>query len=903
MSDCNSSGSCIEKLMPVPLVRWAGSRFIASAVLSLVPILISWLVLPAVVATLGCQQQPAGNVPPKMPAAAKPGDAVPTGSVPTGTVQTGAAPPVDGTNGNEVQKSSEPLIMHDAPDFQLTDQTGKPFGSRELAGRAWVANFMFTKCKATCPRQTEKFEELQRRVARWPDQDRVRLISFTVDPETDSVEHLREYAEAHGADSDRWKFLTGPRADLWTMSRDGFKLPVSASVTDTSSPVTHSPLFVLVDGQQRIRGFFDGLSEEGFRKLLAGLRSVLSAPTSNADDVIHVPLPKDLFDPLWLEQKQAEQLATADKLPVFHDFTFTDRIGPSGIRFVSQAVADAAKDFKKNHYDHANGVSAADVDGDGLTDLYFVNQVGGNELWRNAGGGRFENITDRAGVSLNGRVCVAASFADTDNDGDPDLFVTTTRHGNVLFENLGDGRFADVTEMAGVGYVGHSSTGEFFDYDRDGRLDLLVTNVGVFTTDVVGYSGDRDKKEHPYFIGREEAFIGHLFPDRFERSILYHNEGGNRFRDVSDAAGLVEPIWTGDATPLDANDDGWIDLYFANMQGEDEYYENIAGKRFERRTRSVFPVPVWGGMCVKSFDYNNDGRMDLYVTNMHADMWSPSRTILGAQEKLKTPRHKFPDSYLRSPASTAIILGNGLYEKQESNRFREVSDKVNVENYWPWGHSAGDLNADGFQDLFIASSMNMPFRYQTNSLLLNDRGRTFVDAEFILGVEPRSGGRIATPWFELNGSGSDAHHEAAQGHKGRVVVWAALGSRSSVLFDLDQDGDLDIVTSDFNSPPMVLVSNLAERNADLHFLKIRLQGTRSNRDGLGAKIRVTAGDQVCTQVHDGQSGYLSQSALPLYFGLGTAASIDHISIEWPSGGRQELKGPVAVNRLLVVVEE
>jgi hypothetical protein len=231
-----------------------------------------------------------------------------------------------------------------------------------------------------------------------------------------------------------------------------------------------------------------------------------------------------------------------------------------------------------------------------------------------------------------------------------------------------------------------------------------------------------------------------------------------------------------------------------------------------------------------------------------------------------------------------------------------VSGEVNAENYWPWGPSAGDLNADGYQDLFIASCMNYPFRYHVNSLLLNDRGKTFRDAEFILGIEPRRDGKTAAPWFELDCSGADAGHELAQGRTGRIVVCAAIGSRSAVIFDLDRDGDLDIVTSDFNTPPMVLISNLSERKADLRYVSIQLRGTRSNRDGLGAKVQVTAGGKVLTQVHDGQSGYLSQSSLPLYFGLGEAQVIDEVSVQWLGGERQVLKGPIETNRHLVIVE-
>ncbi len=189
-----------------------------------------------------------------------------------------------------------------------------------------------------------------------------------------------------------------------------------------------------------------------------------------------------------------------------------------------------------------------------------------------------------------------------------------------------------------------------------------------------------------------------------------------------------------------------------------------------------------------------------------------------------------------------------------------------------------------------------------NSLLLNDGGKTFIDAEFILGVEPRREGRTATPWFELDCTGKDSKHALCAGRDGRVMVWAALGSRSSVIFDIDQDGDLDIVTNDFNSPPMVLVSDLSQRNTNLRHLRIVLRGTRSNRDGLGACVEVTAAGKKLTQVHDGQSGYLSQSAMPLYFGLGTAELVEQVVVHWPSGAKQVQTGPIPSNQQLVVVE-
>jgi len=813
----------------------------------------------------------------------------------------GGFPRGESQSGGDRSKIPAPPVLLDAPAFDLVDQTGERFGADELRGHVWIANFMFTQCTATCPQQSARIAELQRHASRWPDWDRVRLVSISVDPGRDTVAQLRDYAECYSADNTHWKFLTGERDEIFKICKDGFKLPVKEAARDASTPITHSSRFALIDARLRIRGYYESQSDEEFFKMLAEMRAILTESSPGTGGVVHISDPPDVFDPQWLELRRAAQIAAAKDFGTYHDFQFADCLEASGIQFVNRVVADSTSNRTPNHYDHGNGLAAADVDGDGLTDLYFVNQVGGNELWRNLGGGRFENFTDAAGVALKGRVSVAASFADIDNDGDPDLFVTTTRFGNALFENDGSGRFRDVTVESGLEYSGHSSGADFFDYDRDGRLDLFLTNVGEFTTDEVLYNGDAAKQEHPYYAGRRDAFASHLFPSRSERSILYHNDGNNRFHDVSQETGLVHERWSGDATPLDLNDDGWIDLYVVNMQGNDEYYENVDGRKFECRSREVFPRSPWGAMGLKSFDYNNDGKMDLFVTNMHADMFK--KLDSGPDEKLKAHADGIPDSYLRSRNPGMDIFGNAFYENQGAGGVQEISDRINAENYWPWGLSVGDLNADGYQDVFITSSMNLAYRYHVNSLLLNDRGQDFRDAEFILGVEPRRGGRTATPYFEIDCSGADAGRPLCKGLSGPAVVWGALGSRSSVVFDLDQDGDLDIVTNDFHSQPMVLVSNLSERNPQLRYLEIRLRGTRANRDGLGAKIQVTAAGRVLTQVHDGQSGYLSQSALPLYFGLGVAESVDRVSVLWPGGRQQVVDGPIRTNQQLLIVEE
>ncbi|HEY3570507.1 MAG TPA: CRTAC1 family protein [Thermoanaerobaculia bacterium] len=589
-----------------------------------------------------------------------------------------------------------------------------------------------------------------------------------------------------------------------------------------------------------------------------------------------------------LPARKAAQLAAARQISVFHGFQFTDRRPESGITFRHQGTDDSGIYYKAVHYDHGNGVAVADVDGDGLLDVYFVTQLGENQLWKNLGHGKFRNITAEAGVGLKDQISVAASFADVDNDGHPDLFVTTVRHGNHLFLNDGKGHFKDVTKEAGLDYVGHSSGAVFFDYDKDGLLDLFLVNVGRYTSNEVGRGG--------YYVGLPDAFQGHLHPDRTETSILYRNLGNHRFKDVSKEVGLQDGSWSGDATVADFNEDGWPDLYVLNMQGDDHFYLNEQGKRFVDATEKYFPKTSWGAMGVKVFDYDNDGRPDIITTDMHSDM---SKEVAPSEEKKKSDM-QWSDADLQGGANN--IFGNSLYHNLGGGRFAEVSDAMGVEDYWPWGLSTGDLNADGWQDVFITASMNFPFRYGINSLLLNDRGKIFRDSEFILGVEPRRGGRTHAQIAEVDCDGEDQRSAVCKGRSGKVKLMSALGSRSSVIFDLDNDGDLDIVTNDFNTEPMVLISDLAQKKPNLRYLKVRLRGTASNRDGLGARVQVKAGGQTFTQWNDGKSGYLSQSSMPLYFGLGEAQKVDSIEVTWPSGRKQTVAAP-KVNGEIEIVEK
>lgn len=642
--------------------------------------------------------------------------------------------------------------------------------------------------------------------------------------------------------------------------------------------------------------------------LLAGVATVLGfilafALTGCEPEKRTVFRPVNVVDTTQLQRRHEMQWAISDEIDAFFGFAFTDRLSSSGIQFRHRIVDDAGIAYKMVHYDHGNGLSIADVDNDGFLDIYFVNQIGANELWRNLGDGSFENVTRAAGVGLDSVVCVSASFADIDNDGDQDLFVTAVRDGNFLFENDGSGKFTDVTDLAGLRHSGHSSGALFFDYDRDGLLDLFLTNVGRYTTGEKVPVRGRNRfhttdEEFLYYVGFADSTMGQLIPERYEPNVLYRNEGNNRFVDVTETMGVAGEGWSGDAVSWDVNEDGWPDLYVLNMNGDDEYFENRQGQEFELMTIDRFGGTPFGSMGATTLDFDNDGRTDLYLTDMHSDMWETNRYISPVQEKQR-PERVLP---IRQQGDAINIFGNALFRNEGGGRFSDVALEFGAETYWPWGVSVGDVNADGYDDLFVTASMNYPFRYAVNSLLLNNLGSTFVDSEFLLGIEPRRDNKMATPWFDLDCT-REAHPICREtGVAGKVEVWGAAGSRASAIFDLENDGDLDIVTGEFNDRPMVLVSDLSKRKSNFSFLKIDLVGTRSNRDGRGAVVRVYADSLVQTKVYDGKSGYLSQGSFPLYFGLGTVDAVDRIDVTWPSGLQDSIRGPIDTNRLIEIVE-
>ena len=332
---------------------------------------------------------------------------------------------------------------------------------------------------------------------------------------------------------------------------------------------------------------------------------------------------------------------------------FVEGAKEAGIDFRMRFLeGEQGENFKINLYDHGSGVAVADYDGDGDDDIYLLNQLGPNALYRNDGKGRFTDVTAEAGpLALADRICVFAVFNDVDGDGDQDLYVTSTRGGNVFLRNTGQGRFVDATEEAGLAWVGHCQSATFFDADGDGDLDLLLTNTARWTTETLHGDG--------YYTGAQD--IVQLILSPVETNVFYTNDGDGTFTDATEESGLKGEGWGGDTAVLDYDDDGDQDVFVGNMFGRSVLYGNDGKGRFEDVTREVLGKTPFGTVGAKVFDYDGDGRLDLYVVDMHSDMWMPAPFDLGEiEEQKKYPRFFGP----RIPGKHYPIVLEDLFNEK-----------------------------------------------------------------------------------------------------------------------------------------------------------------------------------------------------------------------------------------------
>ena len=539
--------------------------------------------------------------------------------------------------------------------------------------------------------------------------------------------------------------------------------------------------------------------------------------------------------------------------------------------------------FRINLYDHGCGVVVADFDGDGDDDAYLLNQLGSNALFRNKGDGTFEDATKDSGTDLEARICVAAAAADADGDGDADLFVTTTRGGNAYLVNEGGMKFRDATKEAGLELVSESEMPVFFDADGDGDLDLFVGNTARWTLEIF----DNEMK---YWRGKRT--LDELIDSERLKDVFYLNDGKGKFTVATKEAGLEGKGWSGDVAVFDADGDGDLDLFVCNMFGASTLHRNDGKGKFTDATREMLGKTSWGAVGARAFDYDGDGILDLFIADMHSDMWMPfdfdpalveeKRKYVSFMARMIELGTATPDQDAEFEAKAGVkreevVFGNTLFRGLGGGKYEEVSDKAGAETFWPWGCVEGDYDGDGFQDAFIPSGMGFPLFYWRSPLLRNKGDGTFEDVCRAAGMEPPPGGNFSP-----------------QTIGGRP---AARSARCAATADFDGDGRLDLLVSNFNDRAFLYRNT----SAPGRWLAIRLVATRSNRDAIGALVKVTAGGRTHLRQVQAAGGYLSQSSNRLHFGLGKADSIEKLEIRWPSGQVQVIEKP-KIDAVTVITE-
>jgi enediyne biosynthesis protein E4 len=565
--------------------------------------------------------------------------------------------------------------------------------------------------------------------------------------------------------------------------------------------------------------------------------------------------------------------------------SFTDVLAGSGIKFRHHFIdSETGSKYRINPYDHGSGVFVADVNGDGQDDIYLLDFLGPAALYLNRGEFHFEEVAAKAGVAVDRALKVGAAFGDYDNDGDPDLYVTTYRGGNHLFANAGDGTFTDVTAKAGVGYKGHSNSTTWFDCDGDGDLDLFLCNIGRFTTDTVSQEADW------FFSGVALPFKEvAATPDARvpgEGCILYRNNGDGTFTDATKSAGIASAEWNGDVAVSDLDLDGDLDLYTSNMFGANHLYRNRGDGTFEEITAAALKRTSWGGMGAAFFDANGDANPDLYVVDMHSDMWLGAGEIKAvvANAKYDTPLGTAAPGgrIISSPDETrakAVLFGNTYFENRGDGTFAEKSAGANLETWWPWGIAVGDWNDDGAQDLFVPSGMGYPYYFWPNQFLVNDGSGRFTECAAQAGLERPAKGR-AIAGAEIDGK---SFHRS---------------SRAAATADFDGDGDLDLVVNNFNHEPY-LYRNDSPKG---HALRLKLRN-KAKSAAFGARVKVTAAGRTFWRELSNAQGYIAQSSAILHVGLGAAESVDRVEVFWLGRKAAQVVDHPALDRIVTIDQE
>ena len=537
----------------------------------------------------------------------------------------------------------------------------------------------------------------------------------------------------------------------------------------------------------------------------------------------------------------------------------------SGITFENELSAENRVRYTYN----GSGVASGDYDDDGLTDLYFVNQEGENRLYHNLGNMQFEDVTAQAGVALvkeGDAIGSGAHFVDTDNDGDLDLFVTNWRVPDTLFRNNGDGTFTDVTAEAGVGFEGGSTTTAVADFDRDGDLDMYVATYRANTIYAVedgSFQLQMDAEGNLMVPAQYENWLevvgvegsSGLLRELGEPDLYYRNNGDGIFEEVSAEVGISDQYWGLSVAFSDVNNDGWVDIYVSNDHwSPDTLYINQGDGSFKLVEPDQLQVTPMFAMGMDFADINNDGLVDYFV----ADMLSRDHT-------LRMTQHGEMDMTPPVPDFAPQVMRNGLYLNNGDGSFSEIAWLADVAaSEWTWSAKFADLDLDGFVDLMVTNGM-------VGDLMDSDLAEATRGTDDLNAVEVPP---LDSPDMAFRNVDGLRFEEvsAAWGFNNKAISYGAS------LGDFDSDGDLDMAIIYLDRPSAVFRN---DSNNDR--LTVSLEGRLSNSHGIGARVTVITDVGTQSKIMSTSGGYLSGHEPILVFGLAGASEIQEIRVEWDSG--------------------
>jgi enediyne biosynthesis protein E4 len=560
-----------------------------------------------------------------------------------------------------------------------------------------------------------------------------------------------------------------------------------------------------------------------------------------------------------------------------NDLNYTERLNP----------------FTYHNFYNGGGVAAGDINNDGLPDLFFCSNQGSNKLYLNKGNFKFEDITDKAGVGSDGLWSTGVTFVDINGDGLLDIFVCRANdfkvgfRGNQLFINNGDLTFTEKAIEYGLANTGGSVQAAFFDYDNDGDLDCYLLNYP-----------SRSVGNDPLVKNQRKLL------DTKGGNKLMRNDGGH-FTDVTASAGIYGSVigFGLGVSIADINKDGWPDIYVSNDFFERDYlYINKQDGTFEESLEKYIREISMFSMGAEIADINNDGWPDIFVTDMLPEKEArvKTKTHFDDWEKYQV---NLKNGYYHQFLRNVLQVNNGpLYKYADTApefHFSEIGRFAGVQaTDWSWGSLVADLDNDGYKDIYVSNGMYKDvsdqdfMEYFANSsahkFSVSQKKPGIKELIDMLPSEP-----IAKYAFHNNGDLTFSDKAAEWGLDMHGF------SNGSLYVDLDNDGDLDLVTNNVNMAASVYRNNSVQLHPENKFLKIVLQGDGKNRNGFGSKVTAYYNHTLSYMEENPTRGFLSCVDNRLNFGLGKIKIIDSLKIEWPGGKEQVLKN-VLPNQTLIV---